>query len=584
MKKFALLYLLINSIATAQNVVRDRLNSKKVEKRIVINFTGDFLTPRYSVDDRDYRIDDYGWYNHFNNRTTFSLSDRTAGLQLRFLNPLRYRVKITTKEIEDPLAVTDTLINSFKELAGLITPQTTFNKFFVNPKEAAEKAGEEKIKQTTGNVNVTTNQTTDIRAVIASVQTASPSKTDSEKVTDAKSTFVNSASFLSGLTLAQKNVVIEATAETYLKVNEKIKKIKSSNLYEWLMWAQEKEDCFKPNQFLALLTKIAAGEDYIYVEGPEFEKAIKSDFNKILETDKIVEFKKAIDSTEKHIKSLEKEIKSHKNTLNDLDDDTYYKDCSSAAFDKYSETRMAGYISYVKRVMDKRLSVLKGLSDLCDKLKKYIQDADVDRNTVLVESLEVKDKKINQVTISVQKVEWKKYKDDISWDFKEKELKEISKVTFNIVPYTSVVTEFGVGVLYFFDPMTFPQYTLTDADATGKQYVKEGTTNTIRILPAPTVTFLPRWGRGDVFWQFQLGVSLANNQPVLHGGGGVRLFSISNAFVTSMSVMGGVAFRFTKSLNALSVGQEATLDQLNKDLQVKLQGPAFPYFGIQFNF
>lgn len=583
MKNLFVFLLFISSIATGQNLVHDRLNSKKVEKRVVVNFTGDFLTPRYSIDDKDYRIDDYGWYNQFNNQATFAITDRTASLQLRFLNPLRYRVKITTKEIEDPLAQTDSLISSFKELAGLITPQTTFNKFFVNPKEAGQKAGEDKTESITGNP-ATASQKMDIDKVITNIQAASPNKTDSEKIADAKNAFSTMATFLSTLNPANKVAVIEATAETYLKINEKIKKIKSSTLYEWLMWSQEKEDCFKPGQFLELLNKIVASEDYIYVEGSKFENAIKNDFNKILETDKIVNYKKAIEKTEEHIRSLERAIKDHKTTLNDLDDTSYYKECSSAAFDNYSETRMAGYISYAKRIMDKRLSVLKGLSDLCDKLKKHIQDADEDRNTVLVESLEVKDKKINQVTITVQKVEWKKYKEDISWDFKEKELKEISKATFNVVPYSSVVTEFGVGVLYFFDPLTFPQYALTDANTSGEQFVKEGAANTVRILPAPTVTFLPRWGRGDVFWQFQLGLSLANNQPVLHGGGGVRLFSISNAFVTSVSVMGGVAFRFTKSLNALSIGEKATLDQLNKDLQVKLQGPAFPYLGIQFNF
>jgi|GEM_PF-3378901 len=579
MKKIFVFFMLLSSIATAQNLVRDRLNSKKVEKRVVINFTGDFLTPRYSIDDKDYRIDDYGWYNQFNNRATFAITDRTASLQLRFLNPLRYRVKITTKEIDDPLAQTDSLISSFKELAGLITPQTTFNKFFVNPKEAGQKAGEDKTESITGNP-ATASQKTDIDK-IAVKASSDPTKTDSQRMA-ALSTL--SLAVLSGTNrTAVETAAVKAAIEAE-EINKKLKKIKSSTLYEWLMWAQEKEDCFKPDQFLELLNKIVASEDYIYVEGPKFEKAIKDDFNKILETDKIVDYKKAIDNTEEHIRSLEKAIKDHKTTLNDLDDTSYYKDCSSAAFDNYSETRMAGYISYAKRIMDKRLSVLKGLSDLCDKLKKHIQDADEDRNTVLVESLEVKDKKINQVTITVQKVEWKKYKEDISWDFKEKELKEISKATFNVVPYSSVVTEFGVGVLYFFDPLTFPQYALTDPNASKKQFVKDGTANTVYVLPAPTVTFLPRWGRGDVFWQFQLGLSLANNQPVLHGGGGVRLFSISNAFVTSISVMGGVAFRFTKSLNALSVDQEATPDQLNKDLQIKLQGPAFPYLGIQFNF
>ncbi len=579
MKNLFVFLLFISSIATAQNLVRDRLNSKKVEKRVVINFTGDFLTPRYSIDDKDYRIDDYGWYNQFNNRATFAITDRTASLQFRFLNPLRYRVKITTKEIDDPLAQTDSLISSFKELAGLITPQTTFNKFFVNPKEAGQKAGEDKTKSITGNP-ATVSQKTDIDK-IAVKASSDPTKTDSQRMA-ALSTL--SLAVLSGTNrTAVETAAVKAAIEAE-EINKKLKKIKSSTLYEWLMWAQEKEDCFKPDQFLELLNKIVASEDYIYVKGPEFEKAIKEDFNKILDTDKIVDYKKAIDNTEEHIRSLERAIKDHKTTLNDLDDTSYYKDCSSEAFDNYSETRMAGYISYAKRIMDKRLSVLKGLSDLCDKLKKHIQDADEDRNTVLVESLEVKDKKINQVTITVQKVEWKKYRDDISWDFKEKELKEISKATFNVVPYSSVVTEFGVGILYFFNPLTFPQYALTDKNASGEQFVKEGTANTVYVLPAPTVTFLPRWGQGDVFWQFQLGLSLANSQPVLHAGGGVRLFSISNAFVTSISVMGGVAFRFTKSLNALSKDEKATPDQLNKDLQIKLQGPAFPYLGIQFNF
>ncbi|MES2518386.1 MAG: hypothetical protein V4585_09780 [Bacteroidota bacterium] len=75
MKKILTLILWIVTLSVqSQNLVKDRLNSKRIDKRVVVNFAGDLLTPRYSIDDKDYRIDDYGWYNEFNKRTTFAIN------------------------------------------------------------------------------------------------------------------------------------------------------------------------------------------------------------------------------------------------------------------------------------------------------------------------------------------------------------------------------------------------------------------------------------------------------------------------------------------------------------------------------
>lgn len=596
MKKILTLILLITTLSVqSQNLVKDRLNSKRIDKRVVVNFAGDLLTPRYSIDDKDYRIDDYGWYNEFNKRTTFAINDETANLQIRFLNPLRFRVKITTKEMDDPLATaTDTLISSIKELAGLMTSKSDFEKLFIL------KTTEEKIV-----INIATKELSSMSGVTQNSIEDSPSKmTKINKVVTGfistsaaalKSARVRSVLGLAspvalaralGLTPAQLILFIDTIADEIILIEifnkNALKEIKSSMLLEWVMWAEENVECFKEKKMIELFDEVIKNEEKIYTGGEAFEDAIKKDFNEILKQDKVSDFKKAINDAKNKIPSLDKAIKENIESLNALDNVSYYQDCSST-FDLYSKARMLSYISYSKRIYNKRLSVLKGFGDLCDELLKYVKDADEERNTVLVESLKTTEKKINQVTLSVQKIEWEEYKGTISWKFKVKSSNEISKATFNVVPYASVLTEFGVGVLYFFSPLEFPRYGIvTNKD--GKNVVAQTGTNLLNYLPSPTVTFLPRWGKGDVFWQFQVGVSLANNQPVFHFGGGLRLFSLNNTFVSSISIMSGVAFNFVKSLNTLAIGSEATIDTLNSDLKTKLQGPAHPYLGLQFNF
>ncbi len=575
--------ILITTFGFGQNVVRDRLNAKRVNTRVVLNFTGDFKTPRYTIDEKDYRIEDYGWNHEFNKRTTFAINDETANLQLRFLNPLRYRVEISSKEIDDPLATaTDTLISSIKELAGLITPKSDFQKFFISSETKTKIANTAFQKVKTSILSTANTDTTDAKAnltkMVNEMVEGVEKKTNISKNELIAYCLANSYSLLNPL---QMSKVVGITADKILQLN-KFNKVKSSMLFEWVMWVQKEDSCFKAEGKANLLDKIFDNEESIYDKGKTFEENIKKNFNEILKQNKVSDFKKAINDAKNNIPALDKEIRGYIESLKVLDDDSYYKDCSST-FDRYSEARMSSYINYSKRIYNKRLSVLKGFGDLCDELLKYVKDADEERNTVLVESLKTTEKKINQVTLSVQKIEWEEYKGTISWNFKVKSSNEISKATFNVVPYASVITEFGVGVLYFFSPIEFPQYGIvTNKD--GKNVVAQTGTNTLNYLPAPTVTFLPRWGSGDVFWQFQVGASLANNQPVFHVGGGLRLFSINNAFVSSISVMSGVAFNFAKSLNTLSIGDEATIDKLNSDLQTKLQGPAHPYLGVQFNF
>lgn len=574
-----LLLLLVSTCVYAQNLVHDRLNSKKVERRVVVNFTGDFLTPRYSIDDKDYRITDYGWYNQFNERTTFAIADKTASLQLRFLNPLRYRVKISTRAIDDPLAQTDTLIRSVRELAGLLTPAADFTKFFTGAvgNNVSKATAKSEIKAVVPAIS-DANANIKADAIAAEVQRASGS--ESHRInTLVGNTIVNAA--LSGAVLAaQKDNIITAVVKADEELKEAVKKIKSSSLLEWMMWVQQGSACFAPDKQLELIKKVAEIEMYLY--SPDFEKSIKDKFVAIQKQDIITDYKAEIKDTRDQISLLRKEIDDTKTAVKVLDDAGYYTPGCSPPVDVYSQARMSGYVKYATRILDKRLSVLTGLSELCDELEKYVQDADEERNTVLVESLTTTEKKINEVTLSVQRVEWEQYNGTISWKFKIRSTKELSKVTFNVVPYTTVLTEFGVGVLYFLEPLDFPKYERAD-NAADKSKVVQTTSNFVRYLPMPTVTFLPCWGKGDVFWQFQVGVSLANSQPVFHVGGGLRLFSFSNSAVKSMSIMSGVAFRFVKAPNTL-LDKEATKEELEKDLTTQLKGPAFPYLGFQFNF
>ncbi len=482
--------------------------------------------------------------------------------------------------MDDPLATaTDTLISSIKELAELITPQGDFKKIFQPAQKAIVKDSAN--KALTGTPISVTSASADINN-ITDLVISDNTKTVAERVEACLEKMRDYPTYYTILnTEARLRPVVEKAAKVAV-LSEQINKIKSSMLFEWVMWVQGKGNCFKDKEMEKLLNKVVENEEQIYTNGKTFEENIKKDFNEILKQSKVSDFKKAINDAKAKIPDLDKEIRGNIKSAEILDDDGYYKDCSST-FDRYSEARMSSYINYSKRIYNKRLSVLKGFGDLCDELLKYVKDADEERNTVLVESLKTTEKKINQVTLSVQKIEWEEYKGTISWKFKVKSSNEISKATFNVVPYASVLTEFGVGMLYFFSPIEFPQYGIvTNKD--GDDVVAQTGTNIINYLPAPTVTFLPRWGKGDVFWQFQVGVSLANNQPLFHFGGGLRLFSLNNTFVSSISIMSGVAFNFAKTLNTLSIGGKATIDKLNSDLQTKLQGPAHPYLGLQFNF
>jgi hypothetical protein len=534
--------ILITTFGFGQNVVRDRLNAKRVNTRVVLNFTGDFKTPRYTIDEKDYRIEDYGWNHEFNKRTTFAIHDETANLQLRFLNPLRYRVEISSKETDDPVAqAIDKFIDNSIIIGRAIGRDSLVKGFFPFEKDK----------------DILSNKLQVAKSLTAAAQVPATIAKLEGNVKDAQS-------------LQMRTIM----------------------LFDWYMFTYNVDTlCITQANRDTLFKKICKLDEILYLES--FSNTVRSSFNKIKDTDTILEFKKMLKNAQNNIDQLETANEKNKESFKNIKNFEYetitnknsteFKLCENHEY--YSEAKLYAYKDYAKNILNNRTNILKNYSTLCDELEKYLVDSDEKRNTVMVESLKSKNGKINEMTIAVKSVEWEEKDKIINENFTIKSKKEISKATFNAVPFSTVITEFGMGVLYFFDPINFPKYGLiTNPDGSNTKVVAQTGNEQAHFLPCPTLTILPRWGTGDVFWQFQVGATMSNNLPVIHVGGGLRLFSINNSFVTSVSIMGGVAARFTRELNALNIGEISTADKLDKDLSTQLKGPVYPYIGFQFNF